>query len=173
MTLDQQYRPSVTWDHICGRWDNKEDSCYMLSLSTWHKASAHQVVAFTTSSILLLMNSQLQGDLGRWACHYQESLKHELGAMMFASWAWDQKWSDHPETGTGNWWNVVQAWFWLFPDSQPSTHNWLISDTLTASPKCRVFRHANDTSSGVIPAEPGKFGGCSYQLALFVYTKTD
>lgn len=59
------------------------------------------------------------------------------------------------------------------PDSQPSIHNWLISDILTASPKCRVFRHAKDTSSGVIPAEPGKFGGYGYQLALFVYTKTD
>ena len=59
------------------------------------------------------------------------------------------------------------------PDSQPSTRNWLISDILTASPECRLFKHAKDTSSGVIPAEPGKFGGCGYQLALFVYTKMD
>ena len=37
--------------------------------------------------ILLLMNSQLQGDMGRRARHHQERVKHELGAMMLASWA--------------------------------------------------------------------------------------
>ena len=48
--------------------------------------------------------------------------------------------ADHPETGTGNWWSLVQVRFWLFsPDSQSCTYNWLISDILTASPKCRVL----------------------------------
>lgn len=121
-----------------------------------------------------------------WTANYRETWG-DGHAMTRRGWnmSWGQWCSTAgPETGmvrspwdrleTGKWWYLVQVRFWLFfPDSQSCTHNWLISDILTASPKCRVFRHAKDTSSGVIPAEPGKSGGCSYQLALFVYTKTD